>query len=78
MKGICTALLAMLVSGPGLGIGWQAPVQKSRKTQTPAVTKAKRPKRPLCAISGFAFAITKGGDLKPARMAKVYVLEPEP
>lgn len=29
---------------------------------------------PISSISGRVFAITNGGDLKPARMAKIYVL----
>jgi co-chaperonin GroES (HSP10) len=36
------------------------------------------PKQVAGSISGRAFVITKGGDLKPARYAKVFLLEPEP
>jgi len=42
-----------------------------------ASTRAK-PQPPVGIVSGRVFAITKGGDLKPARMAFVYLFHHEP
>lgn len=78
MKTVQIAVLATLICVPSVGAGWQAPTRKSHQTRKAAPTKVKTPKPTTCTISGFSFAITKGGDLKRARMAKVYLLEPEP
>jgi len=52
--------------------------EPSKKTSAGSANAAPRPSLKPATVSGYVFALTKGGDIKPARMAKVYMFYSRP
>ncbi|HZB88918.1 MAG TPA: hypothetical protein VE291_09700 [Terracidiphilus sp.] len=50
----------------------------SKKVSSAPVKTTSKPSLKPATVSGFVFALTKGGDVKPARMANVYMLYSRP
>src|SRR6266566_2190887 len=69
MMKVIIALLLLLFSVPNPVLGQGSVPQAS----TPQTAK-KAPKSMSGKLTGFAFLVTKGGDLKPARLATVTLL----
>jgi hypothetical protein len=61
---IALLLLLLFVPNPVLGQGSVPQSKPTKKAELPQTGK----------LAGFAFLVTKGGDLKPARLARVIVL----
>ena len=74
MKSLIAGPLLVLCS---VGLCAQGTVPP-KKTPTPPAKAAHKPILKPATVSGFVFALTSGGDIKPARMAKVYLLYSRP
>ena len=69
MKSLIASLFLVFWSA---GLSAQGTVPLKRAPIPPAKSAAKRILQPAT-VSGYVFALTAGGDIKPARMAKVYL-----
>jgi hypothetical protein len=74
MKALVTIPLLLLWSLAALG---QGTVATKKASPVHAKTHPQPPLKPAT-VSGYVFAVTKGGDIKPARMASVYMFYSRP
>jgi hypothetical protein len=74
MKGWIAITLFLLLP---LGMLPQGAVPPKKAPTTSSKT-ARKPTLKPATVSGYVFALTEGGDIKPARMAKVYMLYSRP